>query len=63
MTTPNPDTNKETLCFVSIVFPLTDDNQIALIKQKIETALSELPKVKTEFRITEVRDGTGLVNP
>jgi len=56
MTIPNPDTNKETLCFVTIVFPITDDVQIVTVKQNIATAVESLPKVKTEFRITEVRN-------
>jgi len=56
MKTPNPDTNNETLCFVTIVFPITDDVQIVTVKQNIAVAVKSLPKVKTEFRITEVRN-------
>ena len=56
MKTPNPEKNDETLCFVSIVFPITDDQQIIAVKQKIETAVEDLPKVKTEFRFTSVRN-------
>ena len=59
---PNQEKNKETLCFVTIVFPITNDNQIPSIKGKIDSAVSDLPQVKTEYRITEVRDSTGLVN-
>lgn len=54
MMTPNPDTNKENLCFISIVFPVTDDEQIIAVKKKIKEAVSELPQVKTELRITEI---------
>ena len=53
---PNPEKNNETLCFVSIVFPITNDNQIASIKGKIESALSELPQVKIELRITTIKN-------
>lgn len=49
-------TNNENLCFVTIVFPITADEQIAKVKKNIETALADLPKVKTELRITSVRD-------
>ncbi len=52
---PNPDTNNETLCFVTIVFPLPNDNDFIAVKNKITSSVSELPQVKTEFRITEVR--------
>jgi len=54
---PPKDTSKETLCFVNIVFPITDDQQIVMVKRSIAAALSELPKVKTEFRIAEIRNG------
>jgi len=51
------DTNNETLCFITIVFPITDDAQIAAVKKKIETATADLAKVKTEIRLTSIRDG------
>lgn len=63
MKTPNPDTNNESLCFVTIVFPITDDVQIVTVKQNIAVAVESLPQVKTEIRITEVRDGPGLDKP
>jgi len=56
MTIPNPDTNNEKLCFVTIVFPIANDQQIINVKHNIEKALVELPKVKIEYRITEVRN-------
>ena len=59
MKTPNQDTNNETLCFVTIVFPIANDQQIINVKHNIEQAVAELPKVKTEFRITSVKDGIG----
>ena len=53
---PNPDTNNETLCYVSIVFPIPSDNDFIAVKNKIISAVSELPQVKTEFRLTEIRN-------
>lgn len=53
---PNPEKNNETLCFVTIVFPIPSDNDFIAVKNKIESAVSELPRVKTEYRITNVRN-------
>lgn len=50
-------TNSETLCFITIVFPITDDDQLLAARKKILAAIADLPKVKTEFRFTSVRDG------
>jgi len=47
----------EQLCFISIVFPVSDDDQIMAVKKKVFEAVKELPKVKTELRITEMRNG------
>lgn len=54
--TPNPETNNETLCFVSIVFPMPDSAAFPIIQAAIATALESLPQVKTEFKISTVRN-------
>lgn len=46
------------LCFVTVVFPVTDDNQIISVKKNIEAAVKDLEKVKVELRITVMRDGS-----
>lgn len=46
----------EQLCFVTIVFPITADDQVMAAKKKIEAALADLPKVKIELRLTSVRN-------
>lgn len=56
MTTLPPDKNNEELCFVTVVFPLTDDNQIVHIKQKICEAVKALNQVKIELRVTSVKN-------
>ena len=46
----------EQLCFISIVFPVSNDDQIISVKKKVLEAVAELPRVKTELRITEMRN-------
>jgi len=56
MVTPPTDTNNEKLCFVTIVFPVPDDETLIKVKNSISEVLKELPKVKIELRLTELRD-------
>lgn len=59
---PHPlDTNNEQLCFVTIVFPVPDDDTLIKIKNGINAVLKELPKVKVELRIAEIRDAAARV--
>lgn len=44
------------LCAITIVFPVDNDDQIISVKKKVSEALKDLPKVKTEMRITDMRD-------
>lgn len=44
------------LCAITIVFPVDNDDQIISVKKKVFEAVQDLPKVKTEMRITDMRD-------
>ncbi|MBA7647133.1 hypothetical protein ES703_54903 [subsurface metagenome] len=44
------------LCAITIVFPVDTDDQIISVKKKVFQAVADLPKVKTEMRITDMRD-------
>jgi len=44
------------LCFITVVFPYTDDNVVLDVKKNISQAVSQLSKVKVEMRLTEMRD-------
>lgn len=44
------------LCVITIIFPVVDDNQIISVKKEVFEAVAELPKVKTEMRITDMRN-------
>ena len=48
------------LCFVTVVFPIASDDVLLAVKNKISLAVADLPKVKIEFRFTEIRDNGGL---
>ena len=54
--TPPPDKNNEKLCFITIVFPIPDDDTLMQVKNNVEAALENLHKVKIELRLTELRD-------
>ena len=54
--TPPTVTNNEQLCFVTIVFPVPDDDTLMQIKNNIDAALENLNKVKVEMRLTSLRD-------
>lgn len=47
--------NKETLCFVNIVFPFTNTADLIALKDKLDDAMKELSEVKIDFRMTQVR--------
>ncbi len=55
MTIPNVDTNEEKLVFITIVFPYESMELLTIVKGNLDKALGDLPKVKTELRMTEVR--------
>ena len=57
MQTPPTVKNDEQLCFVTVVFPLTDDSEILIMKGNIDTAVKNFKQVKVELRVTEVRNG------
>ena len=44
------------LCVITIIFPVGTDDQIISVKKKVFEAVADLPKVKTELRITDMRD-------
>lgn len=44
------------LCVITIIFPGDTDDQIVAVKKKVFQAVADLPKVKTEMRITDMRD-------
>lgn len=44
------------LCVITIIFPGDTDDQIVSVKKKVFQAVADLPKVKTEMRITDMRD-------
>jgi len=50
----------ETLCFITVVFPMTDLTKAVKIKEDIDAVLTELSKVKSELRITTVKNENGL---
>ena len=52
----NNPVQAEQLCAITIVFPVADDDQIISVKKKVSEAIADLPKVKTEMRITDMRD-------
>ena len=54
MATTNPEGDK--LCFVTVVFPVVDDAEAFRLKAKLAVVLAELPRVKIDFRITEVKN-------
>ena len=57
METPTPiKPTEDDLCFISIVFPVGGDVPPTAIMEKIHEVLKPMPKVKTDFRITTVRD-------
>lgn len=43
------------LCVITIIFPVGNDDQIISVKKKVSDMVAELPKVKTEMRITDIR--------
>jgi len=50
---PVPDSQ---LCIITVAFPVSNDDQIISVKKKVFEAVAELPRVKTELRITEMRN-------
>lgn len=44
------------LCVITVIFPVGDDAQIISVKKKVFEMVADLPKVKTEMRITDMRD-------
>lgn len=58
MTTINPTMTKndEPICGIVIYFPVNDDVNVMDVMKKIGIALEDIPKVKTELRITAVKD-------
>ena len=57
MTIPKKEKSEGQLCFVTIVFPYANDTELLAAKEKIDAAVSEMQRVKVEYRLTEVRDG------
>ena len=56
METPQKDKSNEQLCFTTIVFPYADDNELMEVKGKIDSAIADVPKIKTEYRFTSMKD-------
>jgi len=52
----NNTVQAEQLCFITVCFPVVNDDQIISVKKKVFEAVKELPRVKTELRITEMRN-------
>lgn len=44
------------LCVITIIFPVRSDDEIMAVKKKVSETVKELPRVKTELRITDMRD-------
>ena len=50
----------DNLCFVTVVFPVSSDDEAIRIKAKFAAVLAELPRVKIDFRIVQVKDNGNL---
>lgn len=55
----NNPVQAEQLCFITVCFPVVNDDQIISVKKKVFEAVQELPRVKTELRISEMRNADG----
>lgn len=44
------------ICGIIIYFPVDDKTNVMEVMKKIGVALDDIPKVKTELRITTVKD-------
>jgi len=58
-TMENNSVQAEQLCFITVCFPVGNDDQIISVKKKVFEAVKELPRVKTELRISEMRNVDG----
>lgn len=57
MTETNPTTKSNVpICGIIIYFPVDDDTDVMDVMKKINIALEDIPKVKTDLRITTVKD-------
>lgn len=52
----NNTVQTEQLCFITVTFPVSNDDQIISVKKKVFEAVKELSRVKTELRISEMRN-------
>lgn len=50
------DVQADELCFITITFPVVDDNAIVAVRKKVIEALADLKRVKVETRLTLMRD-------
>lgn len=57
MTKTNPTINSNVpICGIIIYFPVGDETDVMDIMKKIGVALEDIPQLKTELRITTVKD-------
>lgn len=57
---PKNEPIAETLCFITVVFPMPDLAKAVKIKEDIDAVLAGLSKVKSELRITTVKNDGGM---
>lgn len=55
-TNPIPENSNIPICGIIIYFPVHDDTDVMAVMKNIGIALDNVPKVKTELRITTVKD-------
>ena len=53
---PTPIKSEEPLCGIMIYFPVPDGLDVMGILKKIQDVLIDVPRVKTDLKITQVKD-------